>query len=137
MTAVSPELAVQESIFNILKGFTPLTDLLSASDAVWDYPPEGSSFPYVTIGADDFTEWGSHSFDGMDCSISIHSWARNRGRKSCKQIMDKIYQRLHDTNINVIGFGVALMQFRTSTILRDPDGTTYHGVQTFQMLVSK
>ena len=52
-----------------------------------------------------------------------------------KNIMDRIHDLLHDSNLSVTGFNLVNLRFEFSDILRDPDGITRHGVMRFRAII--
>lgn len=132
--ATDPQLQVQKAIYDTLSGDSTLSNLI---EGVFDYVPERTSFPYVTIGDDDFNESGGHTFDGVNASVTIHSWSRYRGRKEVKEIMARIYTLLHKASLTVTGYNLVFCIFDFAETIQDPDGETYHGVQRFRMFVTE
>jgi len=129
--ANSPILLIQQTIFTLLDADSGLNNLITG---VFDFVKEDQSFPYITIGDDNFSDWSTHTFDGVEGSINIHTWTRSNGRKQCKEIMVEIYRVLHNTTLTIVGFKVPLLRFDFSETLLDPDGQTYHGIQRFKIL---
>jgi hypothetical protein len=130
--AISPDLPIQAAIFDALSGDAQLT---SMATGVFDQVPEKTAFPYVTIGENTLSDWGSHTFDGANAIVTIHTWARGGGRKKCKEIMGEIYRILHNGSIAIDGFSLVVLRFEFGETIKDPDGQTYHGVQRFKLLV--
>lgn len=130
--ASDPHLPIQKAIYDALTGDATLMNLISG---VYDFVPQGTAFPYVTIGEDTLSDWGSHTFDGADSTVTLHSWAQGASRKAVKEVMAEIYRILHKGTISVTGFSVVLIRFEFSEASLDPDGQTYHGIQRFRLLV--
>lgn len=129
--ASDPGFELQKSIYGALTGDTTLMALITG---VYDFVPDGTSFPYVQIGEDAFEEDGSHTFDGMGVTVTIHSWSQAAGRKQVKEIMAEVYRILHDSTLNISGHTMIMSRFEFGETLKDPDGKTHHGVQRFRMV---
>ena len=72
---------------------------------------------------------------GNEITINIHVWSQYKGSKETKQIMDKIHDLLHNSNLNVTGHNLINLRFEFSDIMRDPDGITRHGVMRFRAII--
>lgn len=123
--------ALQTAIYTKLTSDSTLDGLVTG---VFDSVPETTDYPYISIGADTFIDWGAMDFQGMEATITIHSWSRARGRKEVKAIMARIYALLHEASLTVTSHNCVLIRQEYSETLLDPDGTTYHGVQRFRAL---
>jgi len=124
--------ALQSAVYAALNGDSNLTNTLGAS--IFDDVPEGSAFPYVHIGQDTITEYGTKEFDGADTSLTLHIWSQYKGSLQAKNIMDRVHTLLHDSSISVTGHNLVNMRFEFGDILRDPDGVTRHGVIRFRAI---
>ena len=127
------QFALQSSIYTALNNDSNLTTTLGAS--IFDEVPEGSSTPYVTIGEDTAIDYSAGSSDGADVTINIDVWSEYKGSKEAKQIMDRIHDLLHNSNLSITGFNLVNLRFEFSDILRDPDGVTRHGVMRFRAII--
>ena len=118
--------ALQSSVYSTLSNDNTLSSTYGAS--VFDDVPEDTSYPYITIGEDNISEFGTKDLDGTTSTMTIHIWSEYKGSKETKQIMDRIHDLLHDSSLSVSGFNLINMRFEFSDIMRDPDGITRHGV---------
>ena len=125
--------ALQSAIYTALNNDSTLTTTYGAG--VYDDVPEGSSFPYVTMGEDASNDYGTKDLDGSTVSLNIHVWSQYRGSKEVKTIMDRIHTLLHDSSLSVSGFNLVNTRFEFMDILRDPDGITRHGVMRFRAVM--
>lgn len=132
--ATDPSLAIQKGLLDTLKADATLMGMVTG---VYDFVPQDTALPYVTIGDDTLSDRGSHTDDGTDNTLNIHTWARGAGRKHCKQIMAEITRILHGFDLPVTGFKSLSFrrEFQDSTL--DPDGQTYHGIQRFRLLLGE
>lgn len=129
---VDATLPMQQAVFTALTGNAELMAMLTG---LFDNVPQKHPFPYVTMGDQTVTDWDSHTFDGANSTLTIHTWARGASRKPCLEIMSKIYSILHNGPLTVPGFSVVVCRFEFGESSLDPDGQTYHGVQRFRLIV--
>ena len=125
--------ALQSAIYTALNNDSTLTTTYGAG--VYDDVPEGSGFPYVTMGEDASNDYGTKDLDGSTVTLNIHVWSQYRGSKEVKTIMDRIHTLLHDSSLSVSGFNLVNTRFEFMDILRDPDGITRHGVMRFRAVM--
>ena len=122
---MSFDLITQKKIYEALNGVI--------SCPVYDNAPQGSSFPYVTIGEANLTDNDTDSTQNVYISYVIHVWSRADGRKEIKTIMGEIYNALHLTKFSESGYSFTENYFLSSDSFVETDGKTRHGVQTFKL----
>ena len=127
------QFALQSTIYSALNNDNTLTSTLGAG--VFDEVTEGTTYPFVAICEDTVTDFGTKTEDGGQFTINIHVWSQYTGSKETKNIMDRIHDLLHDSNLSVTGFNLVNLRFEFSDILRDPDGITRHGVMRFRAII--
>ena len=127
------QFALQSTIYSALNNDNTLTSTLGAG--VFDEVTEGTTYPFVSIGEDTVTDFGTKTEDGGQFTINIHVWSQYTGAKETKNIMDRIHDLLHDSSLSVTGFNLVNLRFEFSDILRDPDGVTRHGVMRFRAII--
>lgn len=123
---------LQKAIYAALLNDNTLSGLVNG---VYDDVPEGSTYPYVVIGEETATNIGSKTLDGLEYTLVIHIWSQYRGRKEVKQIMERIYEVLHDQSISVTGASLVNLRQEFETSLVEGDGITRHGVMRFRAVV--
>ena len=122
---MSFDLITQKKIYEALNGVI--------SCPVYDNAPQGSSFPYVTIGEANLTDDDTDRIQCVYISYVIHVWSRADGRKEIKTIMGEIYNALHLTKFSESGYSFTENYFLSSDSFVETDGKTRHGVQTFKL----
>ena len=122
---MSFDLITQKKIYEALNGVI--------SCPVYDNAPQGSSFPYITIGEANLTDNDTDSTQNVYISYVIHTWSRADGRKEIKTIMGEIYSALHLTKFSESGYSFTENYFLSSDSFVETDGKTRHGVQTFKL----
>lgn len=121
------ETALQKAIY------ATLSDALTYD--IYDEAPQGSSFPYITIGEANHAEWDTDTTLGNRVSLVIHSWSRYRGRKEIKEMQGEIYAALNRSDLDIIGYHFVTCDFVNSQSFIDTDGKTRHGTQAFNVLM--
>jgi len=127
------QFALQTTIYSTLANDNTLTSTLSAG--VYDEVLEGASYPFVSLGEETAVDYSTKDTDGGETTINIHIWSQYKGAKETKQIMDRIHDLLHDSNLSVTGFNLINLRYEFSDIMRDPDGVTRHGVMRFRAII--
>ena len=123
---------LQKAIYSALGSDSALSALITG---VYDDVPEGATYPYVVIGEQTAVNFGSKTLDGLEYTLTIHVWSQYRGRKEAKEIMEKIYDVLHESSLSVTGASLVNLRQEFETSLVDSDGITRHGVMRFRAVV--
>jgi hypothetical protein len=124
---------LQKSIFTALNG--NVTGVSSANIPIYDDVPEGSVYPYVVIGEETTSNNGTKTLDGVEHTITLHVWSQYRGRREIKEIMQSVYEKLHNTAITVTGASLVNIRQEFSNTLAEQDGITRHGVMRFRAVL--
>jgi len=127
------QFALQTTIYSTLSSDNTLTSTLGSG--VYDEVVEGATYPFVALGEETAIDYSTKDLDGGETTINIHIWSQYKGSKETKQIMDRIHDLLHDSNLSVTGFNLINLRFEFSDIMRDPDGVTRHGVMRFRAII--
>jgi len=127
------QFALQTAIYSTLSNDNNLTSTLGAG--VFDEVTEGATYPFVALGEETTIDYGTKDLVGGETTINIHIWSQYKGSKETKNIMDRIHDLLHDSDISVSGFNLINLRFEYSDIMRDPDGVTRHGVMRFRAII--
>ena len=127
------QFALQSSIYSTLSNDNNLTQVLGAG--VYDEVKEGATYPFVALGEETAVDYSTKDLVGGETTVNIHIWSQYKGSKETKQIMDRIHDLLHDSNLSVTGFNLINLRFEYSDIMRDPDGVTRHGVMRFRAII--
>ena len=124
---------LQKAIFTTLNN--NVTGVSSAKIPIYDDVPEGSVYPYVVIGEETATNNGTKTLDGVEHTITLHAWSQYRGRREIKEIMQSVYEKLHNTAITVTGASLVNIRQEFSNTLEEQDGITRHGVMRFRAIL--
>jgi hypothetical protein len=123
---------LQTAIYTALN-VSAITTTLSCG--VYDEVIEGNTYPFITLGEETTIDYSTKTATGGETTINIHIWSQYKGSKQTKEIMDKVHDLLHDSNLSVTGFNLINLRFEYSDIMRDPDGITRHGVMRFRAII--
>lgn len=93
------QFALQTTIYSTLSSDNTITSTLGAG--VYDEVTEGASYPFVSLGEETSIDYGTKNENGGETTINIHIWSQYKGAKETKQIMDRIHDLLHDSNLTV------------------------------------
>ena len=124
---------LQKAIFTALNG--TVTGVSSANIPIYDDVPEGTVYPYVVIGEETSSNNGTKTLDGVEHTLTLHVWSQYRGRREIKEIMQSVYEKLHNTAITVTGASLVNIRQEFSNPLEEQDGITRHGVMRFRAVV--
>lgn len=123
---------LQKTIYNTLSGDVALTALVSG---VFDDVPEDTAYPFVRIGEETITDNSTKDLQGQVMTITIHAFSEYRGKREVKQIMDAIYDAMHDNDMIVSGANLVNFRFEFMDIVTESDGITRHGVMRFRAVI--
>lgn len=123
--------SIQKAVFAALTGDTVL---MARIIGVFDQVPEGTAFPYVTIGEATAVDWSTKTSIGQSHTLTLHTWSRARGRQEAKELMGLIHGALHNQSLALDGHELVLLQYSFSETMLDEDGRTTHGILRFRAL---
>ncbi len=125
---------LQQAIYTALTGDGALMAMITG---VHDHVPQDTAFPYVTIGEASAVDWRTVGHDGMELTLVLHVWSRERGHKEAKQILAEIHRILNDAKLTVPGHVLVWLRYGFSQTVADNDGATYHGIARYKALTYK
>lgn len=122
---------VQKAIYQVL---TSDTALMNSISGVFDQVPEGSLFPYVSIGQSYSRDWSTKSSSGAQIVVTLHVFSKQGGKKQALTIMERLHTLLHQGNLSLSGHVLIMMRFEYSDVVLEDDGSTYQGIIRFRAL---
>ena len=136
---MSVQVQTATAIIAALKAATALTTQLTSyasSPAVFTHVPQDlTTYPYVVLFEAGLDGNDNDCHLGFDGTLNIHSWSDQRDMAIIGDIQKAIYDALHHIDLGMTGYTQVDLHQEFSTILRDPDGITLHGVQRFRILI--
>jgi hypothetical protein len=97
--------------------------------------PPAAVFPYVTLGDVLIKHYDTKDQTGFEQMLVLHVWSRYRGRKELKQIIQTIYDVLHNAALMVTGANYVSSQFQSASTVQESDGLTLHGILRYRIIV--
>lgn len=128
MTVFS-QLPLQQAIYDTLTGDATLMGMVTG---IYDRPPQGSAFPYITLGDTDVADWSTKTTAGTEHRSTLHAWSREGGRAQAAAIMERLHTLLHQGTMIVPGQSMVSCRFLSSSLVLENDGWTYHGAVHFR-----
>lgn len=127
--------AVQEAVYGALTSSAAVQAYLGNPARVYDMVPPAANFPYATLGDVLVKEYDTKDQSGFEQALTLHVWSRYRGRKELKQIIQTIYDVLHNAALNVTGANYVSCIFQSASTLQENDGLTLHGILRYRIIV--
>ena len=125
-------LPLQEAIYQALTNDATLAAQITG---VFDRVPQGTAFPYVTIGEFAGSDLSTKTTSGMRYELTTRVWSRQGGRAEAASIMERIHTLLHNAPLTVTGQTLVSMRFWGSAIILQNDGWTYQGIMKFRAVL--
>jgi hypothetical protein len=125
-------LSLQKAVYQHLSGDTALMALV---EGVYDRPPQGSAYPYITLGDIAVADWSTKTTEGFETLLTLQVWSRGGGRKEAALVAERVYALLHRANLSVSGHALVFLRFAAGDIELLDDGVTYHGRLRFRALL--
>jgi hypothetical protein len=99
---------------------------------VYDEPPRGASFPYVTLGDARVTDFSTGSEPGEEHQLTLHAWSRQGGHCEAHRIAGALLQALDDAPLPLADHRLINLRFAVADVRREADGRTYHALVRFR-----
>jgi hypothetical protein len=99
---------------------------------VYDEPPRGAAFPYVTLGEARLIDASADDGPTQEHQLTLHAWSRQGGHKQAHVITGALLAALDDAALNPDGHRLVNLRFSIADIRRESDGRTYHALVRFR-----
>ena len=123
--------ALRAAIHDALVADGALTALLGGPK-VYDEPPKGAAFPYVTLGEARVEDFSAGSDRSDEHRLTVHAWSRHGGHREAHMIAGALLAALDDAPLAPAGHHLVNLRFATADIRRESDGRTYHALVRFR-----
>ena len=120
---------LQKALFSALNG--------QLSAPVVEDVEQASAFPCVTIGENQHNDFSTDTEDGTEVLITIHTWSRTDSIKETLVLLDEINAILNRSELVLTSWLCAGVSFDMSSVMKDPDGRTRHGVIRFTAIIGE
>lgn len=95
---------------------------------VYDDPPLGVTFPYITIGHIESKPVDASERAALEHGLTLHVWSRYGGRAEALEVIAALRGCLHNAALNVADRRLVLLFAQFADVFRSGDGITTHGV---------
>lgn len=123
--------ALQAAMFGALSGDAGVVGALGGA-RIYDDPPQGAEFPYLTFAQSLARDWSTGGGDGQEHTVTLHVWSRETGRKQAFAIIDAVRAALHDAALTLSGHRLVNLRHESSDVRRDASGDHVHGIVRFR-----
>ena len=131
----SADLELQGEIVARLKADASLSALVAGR--IYDEPPEGAVYPYVTTGEAQLLRTDLTCVSGADVYLTLHAWSQSVGFPEVKRIADAVAESLHLAPLSLPTNRLIELTHSQTRAFRDVDGVTSHAVIEFTARVEK
>lgn len=114
---------LQQSIYTRLTGDATL---MADITGVYDHVPEGTQFPYVTIGAATAIPRGAHDRYGRRTTETLHVWSAHNGWSEAYDIVGHLIRLLELQPLTATGHAVVSVRLEQTVSMIDPDADLRH-----------
>lgn len=125
--------ALRTAIYDALIADTALTSALGGA-RIYDEPPRGASFPYVTLGEARLLDASADDSQTQEHQLTLHAWSRKGGHREAHVIAGALLQALDDAPLELDGQRLVNLRFSIADIRREADGRTYHALVRFRAI---
>ena len=119
---------IQTAVHTLL---TADSDLMAVISGVYDHVPEGTGFPYVTIGTFTSTPQGAHDRFGARTTVTLHIWSTYHGRSEVSTVAAHLIRLLDHQTLTVAGHITVLTHLQQQVDVPDPDPDIRHRAVRF------
>lgn len=112
---MSAGLAMQQLVVAALADLPGVT-------GVWDGPPADAAPPYISIGADVLTDWGTKTEAGHEHRLALNLWHAGPGMAPAKALLGAMETRLRAMAGSAAGHRLVSVRLARSLVLSGPDG---------------
>jgi hypothetical protein len=123
--------ALRVAVHDALTNHAPLVSLLGGPK-IYDEPPRGAVFPYVTLGEARLSDFSAGSDPGEEHQLTLHAWSRQGGHREAHMIAGALLQALDDAPLTLTDHALVNFRFSVADVRREADGRTYHALVRFR-----
>lgn len=123
--------ALRAAVHDALAADPALVSVLGGPK-IYDEPPRGVAFPYVTMGEARIADFSAGSEPGEEHQLTLHAWSRQGGHREAHMIAGALLQALDDAPLTLAGHHLVNLRFSVADVRREADGHTYHALLRFR-----
>jgi len=123
--------ALRAAVHEALNADAALVALLGGPK-VFDEPPPGTAFPYVTLGEASVADFSTGEARCEEHRFTLHVWSRQGGHREAHLIAGALLTALDDAALALPGHRLVNLRFAVADVRREADGRTYHALVRFR-----
>jgi Protein of unknown function (DUF3168) len=127
--------ALRAAVYDALNANASLTGLLGGAK-VYDEPPRGAAFPYVTLGEARITDYSTDGAPSEEHQMTLHAWSRQGGNREAHMIAGALLSALDDAALTLSDHALINLRFSVADVRREADGRTYHALVRFRAVTA-
>ena len=118
------------AIYNRLTADPALNDDITG---VYDHVPEGTAFPYITIGDVTVTPAGAHDRFGARSTVTLHAWSTFLGRQEITTLVGHLMRLFDHQPLSIDGHATVVVAHEQTVTLRETDPDIRHAAVRFSL----
>lgn len=103
---------------------------------VFDYVPRKTDYPYVVYHITGSDQWDTTTDNGEEHAVYVHVFDDKEGSKRARQIMQRVYELLHDVTTYPLT-DHNLVNCRRVNRTMEREGQLYHGIGLFRAITEE
>lgn len=133
---MSASFALQRAVYELLVASPEVGAIVG--DRIYDGPPTGAAFPYVSFGPSDA------SSDDVECitatveALQVDCWTREGNRLGpCRKLVGAVKAAIHGAAPDLGDYAALRLDVTSTRAFMDEDGLTAHGVAVVEATVEE
>ena len=123
---------VQKAVYAKLTGDAPLMAMING---VFDFVPEGTDYPYVTIGDIAAEDNSAVGVKGYELDLRVNVYSKSQGKSQCLDIVERLKIVLDGQALMVAGFSHVYSKMKAVETSRGQDNVILSANVSFEILV--
>ena len=128
----APAAELQRAVFEALTSDAALSTLIGGR--VYDQPPAGTPFPYVTFGRTSLYDWSTGTESGTEQLFTLHVWSKAKGKKETLAVMEAARSVLEGARLPLETEHLVDLSLEFAEARHDEDLSVHHGLLRFRAL---
>lgn len=127
---------LQAGVYSQLANDSALQSFLGTPARVYDVAPMDTAFPYLSLGESRVKEWAGVD-GGLEHDIRIHVYSRYQGRREVKDILNAVYDALHEADFIIEGRNLVHIRFTFADVFKRNNNGISQGVARFRAVTER
>lgn len=129
------DLALQKAIYTRLTSDAGVAVVVASR--IYDNAPGDATFPYLTLGEAQVSDWSTDDQPGAEHLLSLHVFSRGGGRAEAKLAMGAVHAALQEAELTLDGHRLINLRFQGADTHREADGATWRGTIRFRAVTEQ